>query len=232
MSPGPDEFKAVFFSPQGEATFHEGKVSEAVGGFDMQAPVWEALMAEPGLRSRLEGWVEQKAQEQVEKELKEKSDRAEGAARSKGFELGRTQALAEAMDSEERLKMICDALIDQTNQVLKQHEKIWMEALSRVLSSFLVDKAQPKLETVEAWINARRDEFLQKGKIVVYLSAADFGASLPFPDNGKWEWRLDTNLGSGQIRAEAEGSGIFFSHEQQWQALEALIDQATRGISV
>lgn len=233
LSPNPEEFTAVFFSPEGEATFHEGKL-EPTGpvGFEMPAHVWDAMLEEPVLRAKLDEWVDKRASERVEKELKEKAEDVERQAKGRGFELGRSQALADSMETEERLKGICESLIAQTNQILKHHEKIWIEALNRTLTSFLIDRTQPKIEMIEAWVAARREEFFNKGHLVVYLSAEDFGGSLPVSENGKWEWRLDTNLKSGQIRAEAEGSGIFFSPDQQWRALDELLDRAMRGAAV
>jgi len=233
MGPNPEEFTAVFFTPEGKASFHEGTLDgQQPGGFEMTGNVWEAMLEEPGLRAKLDEWVEKKAAERVEKELQAKSEDVEREAKGRGFELGRSQALADSMDTEERLKTICDSLMAQTNQIVRQHEKIWIEALNRTLTSFLIDRTQPKIEMIEAWVTARREEFLQKGRLVVYLSPEDFGGSLPVSENGKWEWRLDTGLKSGQIRAEAEGAGIFYSPEAQWRALDELLDRAMRGAAV
>ena len=146
--------------------------------------------------------------------------------------MGRTQAAAEAIENEERLRLICDELVSQTSQIIHGHEKIWVEALHRVLHAFLVDAPRPSMEMIEKWVEEKRMEFFRQGRVIIYVSPEDFGGSLPFADSGKWEWRLDTTLKPREIRAEAEGAGVFFSPEHQWRHLEELMERAIRGTLV
>ncbi len=223
------EFHAVFFTPEGKTSTLQGSYNPASQGFDMQGEIWEAMLVDPSLRTRLDEWVEKKSSEKIEAALKELGTSVEEQARKTGFELGRTQAVAEAVENEDRLKIICEELISQTSQILHNHEKIWIEALHRVLHSFLVDAPKASAEMIEKWVEGQRQEFFRQGKVVIYVSPEDFGGSLPFSEAGKWEWRLDTSLKAREIRAEAEGSGIFFSPDQQWKRLEEMMDRAIRG---
>ncbi len=203
------------FSPKREKTDPSFSVSERL---------WSVIENDPQIRRDLDKWVNKKVAERLEKENAPFKEEAV----KKGYDEGLKQGIEAGKEQfgvwEKKLSPIADEILKEKNQLLRDHEKQWLESLDYLMRRFLVPRRKVAMEDLKQWVGESIQYFEKSGKIVAYLSSFDGETSLMEQfKSDRIELRVDPKLEPGGIRIETDGMGVIFSPEKEWERLEKLL---------
>lgn len=233
LSPETDEFQ-LFLPPTtspSELTVAPA-VAEAPSDDRFKVPgiFLEVLWSDAAFREQWDQIIADKVEKKFAAEQDELRAKTIAAARAEGLEQGLRDAEAMVSDIEAKLKVACEKVLSEKETLLHSHERQWCDAMLHMLRRFLVRRPDEIVSVIDAWLDDCLKSFAQKSKVRVYLSADDHALvqqAFSFRANRgpvNHEFGIDRNLSSGEVRAECDGGGIFFSPGQELSELEGYLD--------
>lgn len=200
----------------------------AKSAFSYAPETWEQMLADPVLKAQIDNLVESRVARVFESQLSDYRNEVREQARAEGLAFGRIEAKQELEVLKASLETICSGIVEEKAKLLQDHERQWVLALRHLLRRFLISGMEDKVEAVQTWLQDNIMGFAERGNIVVFLSPADWEAMrahLMPQGEESWQIKADVSLSDGEMRFESEGAGFFFSPEEQWDRLDALIER-------
>lgn len=188
-------------------------------------------MSDPISKAEVDELIEKRAAEKVQSELASLQEEARAEGLRKGLEEAKTAFSENLLEMGKKVSEVCASVLREKEELLKAHERDWCLALEHCLKRFLVPDAGKKLALTRDWIEESLKGFNENARVVVHLNTEDFRLLQPdmIPQTPKnWEFREDSKLALGSIRAECEGGGILFERNDQRENLDQILNRALK----
>lgn len=205
----------------------------------------QSMLEDPWFRSELERTFEDRISKEIERRFSELkpvvTEEARQTGYQEGFQKGHTkgetesrqmaeaefQALKQSFQEEQtatirRLSSLCEKVTEEKAQILRQHEKLWCEALAKLLDRFQVKGAVDLTAGISQWLHEALAEFSQNAVVTLYLSPSEFEQvkGVELQEKIHFQFEKDLTLLPGEMRADCGDGGLFFSRSKEFQKLE------------
>lgn len=227
------------------------KVSTVDSGFQVSPGYLRDLMVDPHVREHMETVIEERTKRALLKILK-KYDWVESSttddmetlplseieAQLQRLESGLSDRWKKSLEETEKIKSASEKAWENLLQewthrrdsLLRIHEKEWCKTLSFIIQKVHVKNSQKTLQDIEQWMNQNMSEFLERERIIIYLSQQDYEllkkeASEASPDR-RWTLMADPQLEIGQIRFEVGNAGVIFDEKKNLEQVLGWIENA------
>ncbi len=180
---------------------------------------------DPALKSEFDREVTKRAQELLLNEAAPQRKILFDEAKKEGYEQGLREGKAKSDEVCQRLNVLGESLVREKESLLRDHEKIWCDAIEYLMRRFLVPLSAERLQSLGDWIEESIGELAKEAKIQVALPCEVFAQVKDVVPPVKWEWTEDPSLKPTDLRVEIKGGGIFFSPDVQWQKFEAKLNE-------
>lgn len=226
-----DEFQPYLPVPTAPAELKATQAqaeSTADDRFTVPGIFLEALWSDAAFREQWDEVIQKRVEEKFAAEQEELRAKTIADARAEGIAQGLEESRALVAEIDERLKHVCERVLEEKEALLHAHEKMWCDAMLHLLRRFLVRRPEEVVSVLQAWMDDSLRGFPQKARIRIYLSESDNqqvqrAMSFRLDKGGNHEFTVDRNLSAGEIRCECDGGGIFFSPSQELTDLEAYL---------
>ena len=228
-----------------------GRSPDSESGFQVSPEYLRDLMVDPHVKKHVESIVEERTKRALLKilhkydwvgqmamgseeletcslpELESQLQRLEaGLAERWKKELDDTEMRKSA--SEKAWEKILDEWTCRRDSLLRAHEKEWCKTLGYIIQKVHLKNSQKTLSDIEKWLNQNMSEFLDKERVIIYLSHQDY--ELLKTEAGessltrKWSLMEDPQLEIGQIRFEAGNAGVIFDEKKNLERVLGWIE--------
>lgn len=125
---------------------------------------------------------------------------------------------------------ISDSFFKEKEQLLREHEKMWIKALARIVEKLHLDLSGQALRRIESWLEENLETFSGHQRLKILVSSENFKQleRKDIVDGGgrKWVFEEDDSLSPGVVHLESESAGIIFDPEEGLQKLWGLLEQS------
>lgn len=219
-----------------EVKFPETAEKESNSSFSLPAVFWEDLWKDPVLSVEFEKHISERVSKQVKDALEKEREKAfrEGFEEGKtaGFEAGKTEGFnasyLEAKKSHPLLENIISEVISNKENLIKEHEKEWAQALIHIVNKLQVKEPELFSNGIKKWVTDRLLDFPNYTKLRVFVSKSDFervDLIIKKDDMAHCEVLVDVDLEKGQIRCDCGEGGVFFSKADGFKILDQFLEE-------
>jgi hypothetical protein len=238
------------FQPFGHSEL-PGSSYESESGFQVSPEYLRDLMVDPHVKKHVESIVEERTKRALLKilhkydwvgqsavgpeeletyslpELESQLQRLEaGLADRWKKELDDTEQRKSA--SEKAWEKILEEWTCRRDSLLRAHEKEWCRTLGYIIQKVHLKNSQKTLLDIESWMNQNMSEFLDRERVIIYLSRQDYELLKTEAGEGaltrKWSLMEDPQLEIGQIRFEAGNAGVIFDEKKNLERVLGWIE--------